>query len=116
VSKSLPFLSRRAIHAADFGSIQCGIDRAVPRLFAGHMQVRAQALVHERVLRLGGMAGTLLEGASWGTLGRSLTFEDQPLFFFFSFSFFFFFLFFFLLSIFFFLFFFFFFFRTWTAP
>lgn len=62
------------LHAATFGSFHAASIAAVHRLFAGPLQVRGQALYMSVCYGFGGMAGTLLAGASWETLGAPLTF------------------------------------------
>jgi len=68
------------LHAATFGSFHAASIAAVHRLFAGPLQVRGQALYMSICYGLGGMAGTLLAGATWEWLGAPLTFGVSALF------------------------------------
>ncbi len=68
------------LHAATFGSFHAASIAAVHRLFAGPLQVRGQALYMSICYGLGGMVGTLLAGATWESLGASLTFGVSALF------------------------------------
>ncbi len=68
------------LHAATFGSFHAASIAAVHRLFAGPLQVRGQALYMSICYGLGGMAGTLLAGATWEALGAPLTFAISALF------------------------------------
>lgn len=68
------------LHAATFGSFHAASIATVHRLFAGPLQVRGQALYMSLVYGLGGMAGTLLAGACWETIGARLTFGVSALF------------------------------------
>lgn len=68
------------LHAATFGSFHAASIAAVHRLFEGHLQVRGQALYMSICYGVGGMVGTLLAGATWETLGPTLTFGVSALF------------------------------------
>jgi len=68
------------LHGATFGSFHAASIAAVHRLFAGPLQVRGQALYMSICYGLGGMAGTLLAGATWEALGPALTFGISALF------------------------------------
>lgn len=68
------------LHAMTFGSFHAASIAAVHRLFAGPLQVRGQALYMSICYGLGGMAGTLLAGATWEWLGASLTYSLSALF------------------------------------
>ncbi len=67
------------LHAATFASFHAASIAAVHRLFAGPLQVRGQALYMSICYGLGGMAGTLLAGFTWESLGASLTFGISAL-------------------------------------
>ena len=68
------------LHGATFGSFHAVSIAVVHRLFDGPLQVRGQALYMSLCYGLGGMAGTLLAGATWDTLGAPLTFGISALF------------------------------------
>ena len=72
-------VAAQLLHAATFGSFHAASIAAVHRLFAGPLQVRGQALYMSVCYGFGGMAGTLLAGASWDTLGAPLTFGISAL-------------------------------------
>ena len=73
-------VAAQLLHAATFGSFHAASIAAVHRLFAGPLQVRGQALYMSVCYGFGGMAGTLLAGASWEALGAPLTFGISALF------------------------------------
>jgi PPP family 3-phenylpropionic acid transporter len=68
------------LHAATFGSFHASSIALVHRLFAGPLQVRGQALYMSVAYGFGGMAGTLLAGAAWESLGAAMTFGVSALF------------------------------------
>ncbi len=68
------------LHAATFGSFHAASIAMVHRLFAGPLQVRGQALYMSLAYGFGGMAGTLIAGAAWETLGAALAFGVSALF------------------------------------
>lgn len=70
----------QVLHAATFGSFHAASIAAVHRLFAGPLQVRGQALYMSLCYGLGGMAGTLLAGATWESLGPAPTYGISALF------------------------------------
>ena len=73
-------VAAQLLHAATFGSFHAASIAAVHRLFAGPLQVRGQALYMSVCYGVGGMAGTLLAGATWDRLGAPLTFGISALF------------------------------------
>lgn len=73
-------VAAQLLHGATFGSFHAASIAAVHRLFAGPLQVRGQALYMSVCYGFGGMAGTLLAGASWDALGAPLTFGISALF------------------------------------
>lgn len=73
-------VAAQLLHGATFGSFHAASIAAVHRLFAGPLQVRGQALYMSLCYGLGGMAGTLLAGATWERLGAPLTFGISALF------------------------------------
>lgn len=62
------------LHALTFGAFHCAAVAAVHRLFSGALAVRGQALYASLSYGLGGAAGMLLAGWSWGAMGPELTF------------------------------------------
>jgi PPP family 3-phenylpropionic acid transporter len=68
------------LHGATFGSFHAASIAIVHRLFEGPLQVRGQALYMSVCYGFGGMAGTLLAGATWERLGAPLTFGISALF------------------------------------
>lgn len=79
--ESLVVLSlAQLLHAASFGSFHASSIALVHRLFAGPLQVRGQALYMSVAYGFGGMAGTLLAGAAWESLGAAMTFGVSALF------------------------------------
>jgi PPP family 3-phenylpropionic acid transporter len=68
------------LHGMTFGSFHAASIAAVHRMFEGPLQVRGQALYMSLCYGLGGMAGTLLAGATWDRLGAPLTFGISALF------------------------------------
>jgi len=68
------------LHAATFGSFHAASLAVVHRVFAGPLQVRGQALYMSLCYGLGGVAGTLLAGAAWESLGSAATFGISALF------------------------------------
>jgi PPP family 3-phenylpropionic acid transporter len=62
------------LHAATFGAYHAASVAAVHRLFTGALQARGQTLHASVSYGLGGVAGTLLAGWSWGALGPELSF------------------------------------------
>jgi PPP family 3-phenylpropionic acid transporter len=62
------------LHAASFGAYHAASVAVVHRLFTGALQARGQTLHSSISYGLGGVAGTLLAGWSWGALGPELSF------------------------------------------
>jgi PPP family 3-phenylpropionic acid transporter len=62
------------LHAATFGAYHAAAVAVVHRLFTGALQARGQTLHSSVSYGLGGVAGTLLAGWSWGALGPELSF------------------------------------------
>jgi PPP family 3-phenylpropionic acid transporter len=62
------------LHAATFGAYHAASVAMVHRLFTGTLQARGQTLHSSVSYGLGGVAGTLLAGWSWGALGPELSF------------------------------------------
>ena len=62
------------LHAATFGAFHAASVAMVHRLFTGALQARGQTLHASVSYGLGGVAGTLLAGWSWGALGPELSF------------------------------------------
>jgi PPP family 3-phenylpropionic acid transporter len=62
------------LHAATFGAYHAASVAMVHRLFTGALQARGQTLHSSVSYGLGGVAGTLLAGWSWGALGPELSF------------------------------------------
>lgn len=79
--ESLPVLfAAQLLHAATFGSYHASSIAMVHRMFAGPLQVRGQALYMSIAYGVGGVAGTLLAGAVWESLGAAMTFGVSALF------------------------------------
>lgn len=64
----------QVLHAATFGAYHAASVAMVHRLFTGALQARGQTLHSSVSYGLGGVAGTLLAGWSWGALGPELSF------------------------------------------
>jgi MFS transporter, PPP family, 3-phenylpropionic acid transporter len=62
------------LHALTFGAYHAAAVAAVHRLFGGALAVRGQALYSSLSYGLGGAAGLLLAGWSWGVFGPEITF------------------------------------------
>jgi PPP family 3-phenylpropionic acid transporter len=62
------------LHALTFGAYHSAAVAAVHRLFGGALAVRGQALYASLSYGLGGAAGLLLAGWTWGALGPQVTF------------------------------------------
>jgi PPP family 3-phenylpropionic acid transporter len=62
------------LHAATFGAYHASSVAIVHRLFTGPLAARGQTLHSSVSYGLGGSAGTLLAGWSWGALGPELSF------------------------------------------
>lgn len=62
------------LHAATFGAYHASAVAIVHRLFTGKLAARGQTLHSSVSYGLGGGAGTLLAGWSWGALGPELSF------------------------------------------
>ncbi|MBS0336906.1 MAG: MFS transporter [Proteobacteria bacterium] len=73
-------VAAQLLHAATFGSFHAASLAVVHRAFAGPLQVRGQALYMSLCYGLGGVAGTLLAGATWVPLGSAATFGISALF------------------------------------
>lgn len=67
------------LHAATFGVHHAASVALVHRFFTGAHQARGQALYSSVSYGLGGVAGTLLAGWSWGALGPGWTFTISSL-------------------------------------
>jgi len=67
------------LHAATFGAYHASSVAIVHRLFAGALAARGQTLHSSVSYGLGGSAGTLLAGWSWGALGPELSFSLSSL-------------------------------------
>lgn len=67
------------LHAATFGVYHAASVAMIHREFAGAHQARGQALYTSISYGLGGAAGTLLAGWSWGALGPGWTFGISSL-------------------------------------
>lgn len=68
------------LHALTFGAYHAAAVAAVHRLFGGTLAVRGQALYSSLSYGLGGAAGLLLAGWSWGALGPEITFAISSAF------------------------------------
>jgi PPP family 3-phenylpropionic acid transporter len=68
------------LHAATFGVYHAASVAAVHRLFTGRLQARGQSLYSSLSYGLGGSAGMLLAGWSWGALGPALSFTLSSVF------------------------------------
>jgi PPP family 3-phenylpropionic acid transporter len=73
-------VAAQLLHAATFGSFHAASLAVVHRVFAGPLQVRGQALYMSLCYGLGGVAGTLLAGATWAPLGSAATFAISAFF------------------------------------
>ncbi|HUN68703.1 MAG TPA: MFS transporter [Burkholderiales bacterium] len=62
------------LHAATFGAFHAASIAAVHRLFPGRIAARGQALYSSLTYGLGGAAGTLVAGWTWGALGPTPSF------------------------------------------
>jgi PPP family 3-phenylpropionic acid transporter len=67
------------LHAATFGAYHASSVAIVHRLFTGKLAARGQTLHSSVSYGLGGAAGTLLAGWSWGALGAELSFTLSAL-------------------------------------
>lgn len=67
-------VAAQLLHAATFGAFHAASLAVVHRVFEGPLQVRGQALYMSLCYGLGGVAGTLLAGATWEPLGSAATF------------------------------------------
>lgn len=72
-------VAAQLLHAATFGSFHAASLAVVHRMFAGPLQVRGQALYMSLCYGLGGVAGTLLAGATWEPLGAPVTYAISAL-------------------------------------
>jgi len=73
--QSAPLLAlAQLLHAATFGAYHASSVAIVHRLFTGALAARGQTLHSSVSYGLGGSAGTLLAGWSWGALGPELSF------------------------------------------
>jgi len=68
------------LHAATFGLFHAASLAAVHRIFTGRLEARGQALYSSLTYGVGGAAGTLLAGWSWGALGPAPCFAISALF------------------------------------
>jgi MFS transporter, PPP family, 3-phenylpropionic acid transporter len=68
------------LHGLTFGAYHAAAIAAVHRLFGGSLAVRGQALYSSFSYGLGGAAGLLLAGWSWGALGPGFTFTISAAF------------------------------------
>jgi len=68
------------LHAATFGLFHAASLAAVHRFFTGTLEARGQALYSSLTYGVGGAAGTLLAGWSWGALGPAPCFAISALF------------------------------------
>ena len=74
VQSALLLALAQLLHAATFGAYHASSVAIVHRLFAGALAARGQTLHSSVSYGLGGSAGTLLAGWSWGALGPELSF------------------------------------------
>jgi PPP family 3-phenylpropionic acid transporter len=68
------------LHGLTFGAYHAAAVAAVHRLFGGALAVRGQALYTSLSYGLGGAAGMLLSGWSWGAFGPEITFAISSAF------------------------------------
>jgi len=68
------------LHGLTFGSYHAAAIAAVQRMFGGALAVRGQALYASLSYGLGGAAGILLSGWSWGAFGPEITFAISSAF------------------------------------
>ena len=68
------------LHGLTFGAYHAAAIAMVQRLFGGALAVRGQALYASLSYGLGGVAGMLLSGWTWGSLGPELTFAISSAF------------------------------------
>ena len=68
------------LHGLTFGAYHAAAIAAVHRLFRGSLAVRGQALYASLSYGLGGVAGMLLSGWTWGALGPEITFAISSAF------------------------------------
>ena len=74
VQSALLLALAQLLHAATFGAYHASSVAIVHRLFTGALAARGQTLHSSVSYGLGGSAGTLLAGWSWGALGPELSF------------------------------------------
>jgi PPP family 3-phenylpropionic acid transporter len=68
------------LHGLTFGAYHAAAIALVQRLFTGALAVRGQALYASLSYGVGGVAGTLLSGWTWGALGPESTFAISSAF------------------------------------
>jgi len=68
------------LHAATFGVFHAASIAAVHRLFPGRIAGRGQAIYTSLTYGVGGAAGTLIAGWTWGALGAEASFAISALF------------------------------------
>ncbi len=68
------------LHAATFGVFHAASIAAVHRLFPGRIAGRGQAIYTSLTYGVGGAAGTLIAGWTWGALGAQASFAISALF------------------------------------
>ena len=68
------------LHGLTFGAYHAAAIAAVQRLFGAALAVRGQALYASLSYGLGGVAGMLLSGWAWGSLGPEITFAISSAF------------------------------------
>ena len=79
VHSPLLLVLAQLLHAATFGAYHASSVAIVHRLFTGKLAARGQTLHSSVSYGLGGAAGTLLAGWSWGALGPELSFTLSAL-------------------------------------
>jgi PPP family 3-phenylpropionic acid transporter len=67
-------VAAQLLHALTFGAYHAAAVAAVHRLFSGALAARGQGIFAGLTYGLGGAAGMLLSGWSWGALGPEITF------------------------------------------
>jgi len=80
VSSLALLVAAQLLHALTFGAYHAAAIAAVHRLFPGALAARGQALFSSVTYGLGGAAGSLVAGWTWGSLGAAPSFAVSALF------------------------------------
>ena len=75
VDSLLVILAAQVLHGATFGAYHASAVAAINRWFGGRHQARGQALYSSVSFGAGGMAGGLISGYTWDSIGAALTYS-----------------------------------------